>query len=105
MSLNKLAQFHCGKVSPNKTAVQTRQRLCCGEFGASILRNRKGAQPCGPEYWRRAGGAKTARDELLTAAFRALAHTERGGVATKRQFSLNQTRPTMNENRARPVRL
>jgi hypothetical protein len=83
MSLNELAQFHRGKVSPNKTAVQTRHRLGCGEFGASILCNRKGAQPTGPEYWRLAGGAKTARDELLTAAFRALAHTERRGVATK----------------------
>jgi hypothetical protein len=83
MSLNKLAQFHRRKVSPNKTAVQTRQRFCCGESGASILCNRKGAQPTGPEYWRLAGGAKTARDELLAAAFRALAHTDYGGVATK----------------------
>jgi hypothetical protein len=83
VSLNELAQFYRRNVSPNKTAVQTRQRLGCGEFGASILCNRKGTQPCGPEYWRLAGAAKTARDELLAAAFRALAHTERGRVATK----------------------
>jgi hypothetical protein len=77
MSLNELAQFHRGKATPNKTAVQTRQRIGCGELDASILCNRKGTQPCGPEYWRLAGGAKTARDETLTVAFRALAHTER----------------------------
>jgi hypothetical protein len=83
VSLNKLTQFRRGEVTPNKTAVQTRQRPTCGEFGASILCNRKGTQPCGPEYWRLVGGAKAARDELLTAALGAPAHAERGGVWTK----------------------
>jgi hypothetical protein len=68
MSLNKLTQSHRRKVSPDKTAVQTRQRLGCGELGANILGKRKRAQPSGSEYWRVAGGAKTARDELLTFA-------------------------------------